>query len=543
MAQQNKISSTNSNALWKCDFCHKAVFDTSVAADEHEKSCSARPSNENDGADSTENGGDKEARITQEPEATNAFSRELRSGKVVSASKGITFPIDQLPKDVTSRFGEGGFVRYGNGNTWVPILEISPSDVEDTVLTAKWSKMFEKWTDKKGELHRTVFWYNGDNSRFALLPQSKIITYEEGKKVGICKVSKKLTSKLDQKKPLATREQGLVEFLNDMKTSKQDRIAKCIARAKKLPLQPPTKPTAHTNEGVQEESNPQKCAKTKAADTSINSSPPKKAKPNDPVLTEVDQVLVTPEKVSTEKDDSLQSPHTSGFQEKFLKSLSGGNEQQEQNHSQLFQQIYDLIVSNYAILSRLREFMKTGSIIGSETTFVRSYFNKVKIIRSMEMIKFVTTPILEEKVFDMQSLKDLPNGLNFFNVDFFIVEGLIDFGKFLDYSQLLEERVRLHILSLLKGHVIRINTHLQEIETWVVERKCPIGFFQSYFDQREDSGFHGNEYILVEKRMEPNIQSFIKGLRLREWEGDEEYDLSNDAHLDELMGVVHFVAL
>ena len=101
----------------------------------------------------------------------------------------------------------------------------------------------------------------------------------------------------------------------------------------------------------------------------------------------------------------------------------------------------------------------------------------------------------------------------------------------------------MNILSYLKSHVCRINNHLHNIDSWVLEHQCPIDFFQGYFDNREDLGCHENECILVEKRMEPNIQSFIKGLRLREWEGDEEYDLSNDAHLNELMGVVDFVTL
>ncbi len=43
--------------------------------------------------------------------------------------------------------------------------------------------------------------------------------------------------------------------------------------------------------------------------------------------------------------------------------------------------------------------------------------------------------------------------------------------------------------------------------------------------------------------MEPNIQAFIKVLCLRDWEGNEKYDLSNDAHLDELRFIVNFVSM
>jgi len=222
-------------------------------------------------------------------------------------------------------------------------------------------------------------------------------------------------------------------------------------------------------------------------------------------------------------------------------SLTGENQKQEEDPSRLYQQIYDLIGSNYAILHRVRDSMKTGSTIGPETTFVRSYFNKVKIVRSMEMIKFVTTPVVEDKTFCMQSLQELPSGLDFFSSGFFMDEGLIDFEMFLDYSQLMEERVRSKILHLLKCHVRGINTHLREIESWVLAHECPINFFRALFNELGRSGFTEHECILAEKRLEPNVQSFIKGLRLREWEVDEEYDLSVDDHLNELMGIVNFV--
>jgi hypothetical protein len=390
-----------------------------------------------------------------------------------------------------------------------------------------------------------VSWYGGGNGRFALLPPTKIITYEEGGKAGICKVSKKLKEKIDKRKPLSSREHTHVEFLNDMNTSKQDRIAKCIARARKIPLQPPAKATTQTQAGMDQESNPKKCTKNKAADTWAHAKSPKKSKPNGPVQTEEDQVVITPDKLqqlSTEKNDNtLRSSHTAGFREQFLLSLAGGNQKQEEDPSQLYQQIYDLIGSNYAILYRVRGSMKTGSTIGPETTFVRSYFNKVKIVRSMEMIKFVTTPVVEDKTFCMQSLQELPSGLDFFSSGFFMDEGLIDFEMFLDYSQLMEERVRSKILHLLKCHVRGINTHLREIESWVLAHECPINFFRALFNELGRSGFTEHECILAEKRLEPNVQSFIKGLRLREWEVDEEYDLSVDDHLNELMGIVNFV--
>lgn len=49
-----------------------------------------------------------------------------------------------------------------------------------------------KWTENKGELQHLVFWYNGGPSWFIFLPRSKIISYQEGNKAGLCKLSKTL---------------------------------------------------------------------------------------------------------------------------------------------------------------------------------------------------------------------------------------------------------------------------------------------------------------------------------------------------------------
>jgi hypothetical protein len=165
MAQQNKNSNTNQAAVWRCDFCHKAEFDTLEAADEHETSCSARPSNANKEDElamklrSTEKEGTKGSSSAISENVTppvlldannegapvmKLCSTESGDNKGVSGTKQIAIRLDELPEDAKSRFGEGGFERYRNGNTWFPILEISPNDVEDNLIRSKWCKMFEK---------------------------------------------------------------------------------------------------------------------------------------------------------------------------------------------------------------------------------------------------------------------------------------------------------------------------------------------------------------------------------------------------------------
>jgi hypothetical protein len=82
--------------------------------------------------------------INEGAPVTKLCSAETGGNKGVSVTKQIAIPVDELPEDAKSRFGEGGFARYGNGNTWFPILEISPNDVEDNLTRSKWCKMFEK---------------------------------------------------------------------------------------------------------------------------------------------------------------------------------------------------------------------------------------------------------------------------------------------------------------------------------------------------------------------------------------------------------------
>ncbi|KAL7488553.1 hypothetical protein ACHAW6_014138 [Cyclotella cf. meneghiniana] len=531
--------------LWRCDFCRNAEFDTFEAAEEHEKRCAARPADERPIESGDDADGETAALnlLADAIEEGATSTTEPRSDVGVGAGERLVVPMEELPEDAKRRFGEGGFARYGNGNSWFPILEISPNDVEDHLTLSKWWRMFEKWTDNKGELQRLVFWYSGGSGRFALLPPTKIITYEEGDKAGICKVSKKLKEKIEKGKPLSPREHGLVEFLNDMNATKRERIENCIARARKTPLSPPTQVE------TDRESHAKIGAKTKAVDTSIHETSTKKSKPNDPVPTQEDPVVISPEKMqqsstqsSTEKEgNTLHSSHASGFRERFLLSLTGGTQEHEEDPSRLHQQIYDIVLSNNAILSRLKSSIKTGSTIGPHTICVRSYFNKVKIIRSMERIKFAATPIVEEKSFDMQSLRELPTGLNFFSADFFTVEGSIDFIMFLECVQLMEKTVRTKILSSLKDHATNINALLCETESWAAGPARPIEFLGDLFDSLGDLRFTRQECILVEKWLEPNVQAFIKGLRLKEWEVEEEYDLLVDGHVDELMGVVSFV--
>ncbi len=103
----------------------------------------------------TEKGLDKESREQATPPTLSKsdnhpeLQTKMNSPKRGSKKGTITImpsaiPIKELPVFLTSRFGEGGFSRYGIGNNFVPVLELNPKDVEDKELQSKWSKMYEK---------------------------------------------------------------------------------------------------------------------------------------------------------------------------------------------------------------------------------------------------------------------------------------------------------------------------------------------------------------------------------------------------------------
>lgn len=146
--EQNSAAA-NTMTLWRCDFCRNAEFDTFEAAEDHEKRCAARPSDERpiesgDDADGETAALNLLADAIEVGATTTTTTTEPRSDEGVGAGERLVVPMEKLPEDAKGRFGEGGFARYGNGNSWFPILEISPNDVEDHLTLSKWWKMFEK---------------------------------------------------------------------------------------------------------------------------------------------------------------------------------------------------------------------------------------------------------------------------------------------------------------------------------------------------------------------------------------------------------------
>ena len=79
---------------------------------------------------------------------------------------------------------------------------------------------------------RLVFWYGvkfeDRGQAYSFLPESKIVRYEEGERLGYCNIPKKIQQKVEKKSKLTKTEdqirRGLIEIVSDMKRDKSDRI-------------------------------------------------------------------------------------------------------------------------------------------------------------------------------------------------------------------------------------------------------------------------------------------------------------------------------
>lgn len=80
---------------------------------------------------------------------------------------------------------------------------------------------------------RLVFWYGvkfeDRGQAYSFLPESKIVHYEEGERMGYCKMPKKIQQKIDKDAKLTKTEEqirrGLIEIETDMKKDKSERVA------------------------------------------------------------------------------------------------------------------------------------------------------------------------------------------------------------------------------------------------------------------------------------------------------------------------------
>ncbi|KAL3809175.1 hypothetical protein ACHAXA_010633 [Cyclostephanos tholiformis] len=139
--------------------------------------------------------------------------------------------LNRVPKEIKSRFREGGFSKWGKD--WLPVLELGPFDVEPGPVREMWFEMFRNTQENGRDLTRLVFWYGvkfeDRGQAYSFLPESKIVRYEEGERLGYCKLPKKIQQKVEKGAKLTKTEEqirrGLTEIESDILKDKSERVS------------------------------------------------------------------------------------------------------------------------------------------------------------------------------------------------------------------------------------------------------------------------------------------------------------------------------
>lgn len=180
-------------------------------------------------------GGDESASIAENGEALAAEDdRDVLLYDLSTKEDFERYKSDilaRVPQDVKSRFREGGFSRWGKD--WLPVLELGPFDVEPGPVRDMWLDMLDNTQESGRDLTRLVFWYGvkfvDRGQAFSFVPESKILSFEDGQRKGYCNTPSKIQRKLDKKAKLTKTEEqiklGLSQIVSDMDKPKEDRAA------------------------------------------------------------------------------------------------------------------------------------------------------------------------------------------------------------------------------------------------------------------------------------------------------------------------------
>ena len=123
-------------------------------------------------------------------------------------------------------------------------------------------------------------------------------------------------------------------------------------------------------------------------------------------------------------------------------------------------------------------------------TFTRYGFDVVKVRPSGTSTQFITEPESSKKEFDMNSLSDLPTGIDNLFVVKYQAEPFtmfIDFKAFFECAIMLNDEILEPFLAKLKCHIESIHVCLGEVESWLLEPKSNIDFINDTFGRKIES--------------------------------------------------------
>mmetsp|Transcript_23310 Transcript_23310/g.33912 ORF Transcript_23310/g.33912 Transcript_23310/m.33912 type:complete len:317 (-) Transcript_23310:652-1602(-) len=135
-----------------------------------------------------------------------------------------------IPKNVKEGFREIGFTKWGK--TFLPVIQLSPFDVEPGKVRDQWMTMFENCRAKKRPMTVLIFWYGvtweNRSEAYSFVPKNKVHSYQEGVSKGYNILPPKIQKKKQSGKILSSIEEqhlsGLSQVEEELKRPKEDRI-------------------------------------------------------------------------------------------------------------------------------------------------------------------------------------------------------------------------------------------------------------------------------------------------------------------------------
>mmetsp|Transcript_19636 Transcript_19636/g.48279 ORF Transcript_19636/g.48279 Transcript_19636/m.48279 type:complete len:822 (-) Transcript_19636:25-2490(-) len=131
--------------------------------------------------------------------------------------------LDSLPEEVTSKFGQQFFSKWGK--SCLPLLVLSPYNVPPGPVRDMWFTMYDKVKkqDRLASASNLVYWYGAYDdpaNAYSFVIKTKLIPYATGIKKGHNKLPNPLQKKLDAGKKLGGQEKMLVQGLEEMEEDK-----------------------------------------------------------------------------------------------------------------------------------------------------------------------------------------------------------------------------------------------------------------------------------------------------------------------------------
>jgi len=133
-----------------------------------------------------------------------------------------------IPRHIKEGFREIGFTKWGK--TFLPVIQLSPFDIEPGKTRNQWMKMFEHCRMKRRPMTVLIYWYGVAWEHrwdsYSFIPKNKFHSYEEGVSKGFNILPPKIEKKMQSRKILSIVEEqqinGLAQLEEELERPKED---------------------------------------------------------------------------------------------------------------------------------------------------------------------------------------------------------------------------------------------------------------------------------------------------------------------------------